>query len=50
MKLIVSEEELNLLQSYGICNFNDLRLAVIKTHDERLINIYAKSVAVVAGI
>jgi hypothetical protein len=50
MKLIVSEEELNLLQSYGIRNFNELRIAVAKTHNEQLANIFAKSVAVLAGL
>lgn len=50
MKLFVSEEELNLLQSYGIHNFNELRIAVAITHNDQLANIYAKSVAVLAGL
>jgi hypothetical protein len=50
MKLIVSEEELNLLQSYGIRNFEQLRIVVATTHNDQLAHIYAKSIAVLAGL
>lgn len=50
MKLIVSEEEFALLRSYGVRNFNDLRLAAIRTGDERLYSILAKSIAVTSGL